>query len=135
MSNRRFFVSIISIFITVIVTACSSTGGYQATETVDEYGIKIKKEVVKEEIKEVKTVTVTIRNFAFEPSVINISEGDTVLFVNEDGAPHTATAASGEFNTAQLGTGDSGSVTIAEAGTYEYFCSIHPAMKGTVVVE
>ena len=57
------------------------------------------------------------------------------MFVNEDDAPHTATATSGEFDTAELGTGDTGTIVVDDTGTFEYICSIHPSMKGTIVVQ
>jgi len=95
----------------------------------DGYGTKRSASAEAEKV----TTTVTIRNFAFEPSVVTVSAGDTLVFVNKDSAPHTATADG--FDTGRLNTGASASVTIASAGTYEYICAIHPTMKGTVIVE
>jgi len=95
----------------------------------DGYGAKISKSAEEE-----KTITtVIIKNFAFEPAIVTISAGDTLLFVNEDSAPHTATADA--FNTDRLNVGESASIAITSAGTYEYICAIHPSMKGTVIVE
>lgn len=136
MNTSKVTLPVVAVFLTAVLTACSNTGGYGAASTGDGYGNKSKAKIAEaEQVREAKTVTVNIKDFAFAPATITISAGDTVVFVNEDTAPHTATANSGKFNTDQLAAGESGSVTISDAGSYEYFCAIHPAMKGTVVVE
>jgi len=78
---------------------------------------------------------VTIAGFAFDPATVTIQVGDSVTWTNEDSAPHTATAGDGSFDTGQLATGDSETVTFDTAGTFAYICSIHPQMTGSVVVE
>ena len=80
-------------------------------------------------------IKVDIQGFKFKPAVINVSVGDTVTFTNRDGAPHTATAVNGSFETGTLGKGKSNSIAFDSAGTYAIFCAIHPAMKATVVVK
>ncbi len=122
------------VFFSALLTGCYTTGSTEQSGTSSTYGnASYGSKTTKEEVN--KTVTVTIKNFAFEPATITIAAGDTVVFVNEDGAPHTATASNGTFDTGNLSTGESGSISVIDAGTYEYFCAIHPAMKGTVVVE
>jgi plastocyanin len=79
--------------------------------------------------------TVTIKNFAFSPASLDISAGDNVTFVNEDGAPHTATANDGSFDTGRLSSGQSATVTFNSAGEFAYFCQFHPNMKATIVVQ
>jgi plastocyanin len=78
---------------------------------------------------------VTIAGFAFDPATVTIQVGDSVTWTNDDSAPHTATAEDGSFDTGQLATGDSETVTFDTAGTFDYICSIHPQMTGSVVVE
>lgn len=80
------------------------------------------------------THTVAIRNFAFEPANLTINAGDTVQFVNEDNAPHTATADSGAFDTGNLRGGQSASLQFPSAATFSYFCAVHPRMKGSITV-
>ncbi|MEM8542238.1 MAG: cupredoxin family copper-binding protein [Pseudomonadota bacterium] len=77
---------------------------------------------------------VTIKSFKFSPAQISVAAGDTITFINEDGAPHTGTALDGSFDTGRLNKGESGTVTLANAGTVEFKCSFHPNMKGTVTV-
>jgi plastocyanin len=78
--------------------------------------------------------TVTISGMAFVPADLTVAAGDSVTFVNEDAAPHTATAEAGGFDTGRLGRGESATLTFGSAGTYAYFCAVHPMMKGTITV-
>ncbi|MEP0520866.1 MAG: cupredoxin family copper-binding protein [Hyphomicrobiales bacterium] len=76
-----------------------------------------------------------IQGMSFNPGTITIAVGDTITFTNRDGAPHTATAEDGSFTTATLRKGKSETLTFATAGTYAFFCKIHPGMKGTIIVK
>jgi len=80
-------------------------------------------------------VAVTIMNFKFDPTPLTIPVGTTVVWTNQDTAPHTATSdTKGVFDTGMLQKGQSGKVTFNTAGTFTYFCQVHPNMHGTVVV-
>jgi plastocyanin len=81
------------------------------------------------------THAVTIQNFAFSPASLTINVGDTVTWTNMDSATHTATATDGSFDTGNIAQGESGSITFDTAGTFNYICSIHPNMTGTIVVQ
>ena len=78
---------------------------------------------------------VTISGFAFGPSSVTVTAGDTVTWTNQDGEAHTATAGDGSFDTGNIAGGATSTVTFSTAGTFAYACTIHPAMTGTVVVE
>jgi len=81
--------------------------------------------------------TVAIKDFAFTPSSITVKKGTTVTWTNQDSTPHTVTSSgSGEkaMDSQDLAQGGTYSVTFDTAGTYEYFCTIHPNMTGTVTV-
>ena len=77
----------------------------------------------------------------YTPSTATISVGGTVTFSNTDTAPHTATSGSatdgpdGVFDTSLIMANASYDVTLSSAGTYTYFCMVHPWMEGTVIVE
>jgi len=77
---------------------------------------------------------VRIAGHAFSPANLTIAAGDSVTFVNEDGAPHTATANNGSFDTGRLGRGDSATLTFNSAGTFDYFCAVHPSMTAQLTV-
>jgi plastocyanin len=79
--------------------------------------------------------TAEIDNFTFAPARLTVKAGTTVTWRNEDDIPHTVTSATRLFKSKALDTDDSFSFTFTEAGTYEYFCSLHPRMTGTIVVE
>lgn len=80
------------------------------------------------------TTTVTIANRAFGPASISIVTGASVVWNNNDKDPHTVTDKAGSFASGTFGTGASYRRTFATAGTFQYFCEIHPSMLGVVSV-
>ena len=77
---------------------------------------------------------VEIADFAYDPDPVTVQVGGKVTWLNQDSAPHTATAEDGSFDTGTLAQGKLKSETFKQAGTYEYICQIHPDMHGTVEV-
>jgi plastocyanin len=77
--------------------------------------------------------SVTIQDFRFEPPSVSVTAGDQVTWTNRDTAQHDATE-EGEFTTGLLKKGESASVTFDTEGTFAYICTVHPDMKGKVVV-
>lgn len=77
---------------------------------------------------------VEIVEFAYQPDPVVVAVGGKVIWQNEDSAPHTATADDGSFDTGTLDKGKLKSETFKQAGTFPYFCEIHPTMHGTVEV-
>jgi hypothetical protein len=74
-------------------------------------------------------------SFSYAPNPANARVGQRVLWRNADGMGHTATANSGTFDTGLLAPGaTSAAITMGAAGTFPYFCGLHPAMVGTVIV-
>ncbi len=78
---------------------------------------------------------VVMKNLAFTPASVTIKVGESVTWTNEDSTNHTVVADNGEFTSDQLANGATFSFTFDKAGTYLYHCSIHPSMKGTVIVQ
>ena len=78
---------------------------------------------------------VGIDNFTFNPQKLTVKAGTTVTWTNKDDIPHAIAAVSKQFKSKALDTGDAYSFTFTTPGTYEYFCSLHPHMTGTIVVE
>jgi plastocyanin len=78
---------------------------------------------------------VTIDNFAFGPKELTVPVGTTVKWVNHDDIPHTVTNKDKLFRSAALDTDDSYSYTFASAGTFDYFCGLHPYMVGKIIVK
>ena len=77
---------------------------------------------------------VSIDNFAFAPAMLTVHRGATVTWTNHDEEPHTVAAEDGSFRSPGMDTNATFSFTFANPGSYDYVCSIHPVMHGTVVV-
>lgn len=81
-----------------------------------------------------QTNVIEIKDFSFKPSSINISQGTTVTWVNNDPAEHTVTSSEGIFNSGNIVTGGMFNFTFSKPGKYQYQCLIHPSMVGNVIV-
>ena len=78
---------------------------------------------------------VNIDNFVFGPQTITVPVGATVTWTNKDDIPHTSVSTEGVFKSKVLDTDEKFSYTFTKAGTYPYYCTIHPKMTGKVVVQ
>lgn len=78
-------------------------------------------------------VSVSLKNMAFDPAVIDVAVGGTVTFTNNDSVDHTVTGAS--FDSGPLAPGATFSQTFATAGTFPIRCTIHPSMTASVNVK
>jgi plastocyanin len=78
---------------------------------------------------------VKIDNFVFGPQTITVPVGTTVTWTNSDDIPHTSVSTEGVFKSKVLDTDEKFSYKFDKAGTYPYYCTIHPKMTGTVVVQ
>lgn len=77
---------------------------------------------------------VKIDNFAFGPQTLTVTAGTTVTWTNRDDIPHTVVSNDGLFKSKARDTDETFSYKFEKAGTYSYFCSIHPKMTGQIVV-
>jgi len=79
---------------------------------------------------------VVIDNFSFSPETFTVPVGTTVTWTNQDSVPHVVMSADNQFKKSPvLKAGQRFSNTFATAGTYSYFYSIHPRMKGKIIVK
>jgi plastocyanin len=78
---------------------------------------------------------VKIDNFVFGPDTLTVPVGATVTWTNKDDIPHTTVSTDGVFKSKVMDTDEKFSYTFAKAGTYPYYCTIHPKMTGKVVVQ
>jgi plastocyanin len=81
-----------------------------------------------------QTATIKIDNFRFLPPDLTVPAGTTVAWKNDDDSPHRIAGLNGAYASAALDTDDSYTHTFATPGVYSYICSIHPYMKGKIVV-
>jgi len=81
------------------------------------------------------TKSIVISNFMFSPMHAAVAPGSTVSVTNKDSVTHTLTATGGQFDTGDIGAGQTKTFTApSKAGTYDYICNIHQYMMGTIVV-
>ena len=84
---------------------------------------------------EASPLEVRVDNFTFGPATLTVPVNSTVTWVNKDDLPHVIASNDGVFKSKALDTDDKYSYTFTKAGTYAYFCSIHPKMVCTIVVK
>jgi plastocyanin len=82
-----------------------------------------------------ETMAVKIDNFTFGPAALTVMVGTTITWTNRDDIPHTVVSTDKVFKSKVLDTDEKFSFTFSTPGTFPYFCSIHPKMTGTVVVQ
>ena len=78
---------------------------------------------------------VKIDNFTFGPETLTVPVNSTVTWTNKDDIPHTVVATDGTFKSRALDTDQSFSFKFERAGTYSYYCSVHPKMVGKITVQ
>ena len=78
---------------------------------------------------------VIMKNTAYDPATLTIKVGQTVTWVNQDSTQHDVVANKGEFKSSLLASGGTYGFKFTQAGTYTYYCSIHPNMLGTIIVQ
>lgn len=81
------------------------------------------------------TNVVAIDNFTFTPTELTIPTGTQVTWINKDDVPHTVVSVDHKFKSKALDTDEKFSFMFQTPGTYEYFCSVHPKMTGTITVK
>lgn len=77
--------------------------------------------------------TVTMANMSFGKLPEGVKVGDTIVWVNRDTVPHTATARDRSFDV-RIGQGQTVKMAVKKAGTFQIYCIYHPAMRGTLTV-
>jgi amicyanin len=83
-----------------------------------------------------QTAKIEISNMQFTPARVVVKTGSQVTWVQQDVAPHVVIGSnSDELRSTTLRSGQSHTHTFNKPGTYEYYCSLHPSMRGTIVVE
>lgn len=82
------------------------------------------------------TSKIEIKDFHFNPETVTVKSGQTITWINRDEEPHTVVSVEKQFKKSPpLDTDQSFTITAGAPGTYTYFCSVHPKMTGTIVVE
>jgi plastocyanin len=82
-----------------------------------------------------KTYTVTIEGMRFQPERLTVARGDTIVWVNNDLVPHTATSEAGSFDSQIIQPEKSWRLTATKEGEFAYICTFHPTMKAMLHVQ
>jgi plastocyanin len=77
---------------------------------------------------------VVIEGTRFDPETLNVKMGDSIIWINKDPFPHTATSTTGEFDSHEIAAGESWKFTPRKTGLFPYVCALHPTMKATIRV-
>lgn len=119
MKQKNIFLSMIVTVVIIISTSCSKSSNTAAPAGTPGTASNV----------------VTIANMSFSPATITVKAGTTVTWKNTDGFAHTVTSDDGtNFNSGNLGAGANFSFAAKTAGTFDYHCTIHSGMSGTLVV-
>ena len=82
-----------------------------------------------------RTHTVEIRGMEYHPAALTVAVGDTIVWINRDIVPHTATASGAtRWDTGQLVQGQAGRYVARSRGTTRYVCTLHPTMLGKLII-
>jgi len=124
--------------VVILVTIALSFFSYSIEENVEETDLIIEADVIMP--TKVSRPGCEANDRCYIPSLIVVGKGKLVTWVNEDSAFHSVTsgfydAPSDLFDSGHLDPFESYTITFEEAGTYDYFCTLHPWMKGQVIVE
>ncbi len=112
--RRRYLIAALA----VMAAACGGVG----TTTTEGTGVEEER--------------IEMAELAFTPDTLTVAAGATVIWVNADETlSHTSTSDDALWSSGNLAVGDEFSHAFDEAGTFAYFCEIHPTMRGTIVVE
>ena len=117
MKTKRFYYSILFLMIcSIAVISCSKSNSYNSGNNNP------------------PASDVSIKNMAFSPVSLTVSAGATVTWTNNDTTAHTVTADNGSFDSGNIAVGAKYSKVFSSAGTFSYHCTLHPEMRGTVVI-
>jgi plastocyanin len=84
----------------------------------------------------VKETKIEIKDFSFNPQTVTVKSGEKITWINKDEEPHTVVSVEKQFKkSTALDTDQEFTITVGAPGTYTYFCSVHPKMTGTIVVQ
>jgi plastocyanin len=79
---------------------------------------------------------IEIKDFHFNPQTVTVKSGEKITWINRDEEPHTVVSVEKQFKKSPpLDTDQEFTITAGAPGTYTYFCSVHPKMTGTIIVE
>jgi plastocyanin len=137
MPRRLVITAGLSVLLTLALAACSSSSSSSAPSTAASAPAAASATAAAtacQETTDPGDVTVSIKDFSFDPADIQAKVGQAIAFTNTGAAPHTATLDDGSCTTPNIDVGSADGLVFSAAGSYPFHCSIHAQMKGTIVV-
>lgn len=128
-SKRRARLFALALAVTLLGAACGSSSGSDTADTTTSAATD------SSDADQAAGDVVTIDNFEFAPATITVAAGTTVTWTNEDDSRHTVAADDDSWTSEPLSTGDTFTHTFDAEGTVSYYCSIHPQMTASIVIE
>ena len=120
MKNKKLYLNILVLLISaMVITSCSKGSSYNSTPSTTPPVAN----------------SVSIVNMSFSPATLTVTAGTTVTWTNNDNMTHTVTSDATGFDSGDLTVGSKFSKVFSVACTYSYHCTIHPTMKGSIVVK
>ena len=133
LTRRAFSASVVAVTIGAAIAVNDSLAAGSATPTTDTAPVCPQQQAASEAAA---SPSVVIENFTFSPDTLTVPVGTEVTWENRDDIPHTVTSNDKTtFASTLLDTGDTFSFTFTTAGTFDYFCSVHPMMTAKVIVQ
>jgi plastocyanin len=136
--KTKALIAPVLVLLALALAACGGSGSGDSTASSSPAGDSAGSESTESEPapsgEAARAEKVEIVEFAYGPDPVVVQVGGKVSWLNQDTAPHTATADDGSFDTGVIERGKRKSETFKQAGTYTYFCEIHPTMHGSVEV-
>ncbi|MDH3341912.1 MAG: plastocyanin/azurin family copper-binding protein [Nitrosopumilus sp.] len=131
-------ITIMSVVVVLIVILALSIPGNSDKKNTETSDLVVKGDVIMP--TKVSRPGCEVQDICYIPSLIVIEKGKQVTWVNQDSAFHSVTSGFYDeptelFDSGHLDPFESFSLTFDESGTYDYFCTLHPWMKGQVIVE
>ena len=126
MKNSKLMIGFIAVLIISIVACAPSQPAPPNQKT---------EKIVEKAAGSGNVVNVAIKGFKFVPADATVKLGDTIVWTNEDSAPHTVESSDGVLKSDELSKGDTYKHTFTKPGKYDYKCGIHPSMHGSVTVQ
>ncbi len=134
---NKVLITIITVIVIILIAAgliyFTTTYNYPVSTSNNTYDQQnTQQNTQTEQTQQPKTSSISIKNYSFNPNSTTVSAGTTVIWTNNDPMAHQIK--SDTFNSAVLNSGETFQFTFNIPGTYNYICSIHPSMKGKIIV-
>ena len=126
MDKQRLVIGVLA-FLMIFIVACGPSQPTQPEQKTEK--------AMEKAAGSGNVISVAIKGFKFVPADVTVKVGDTIVWTNDDSAPHTVESSDGVLRSDELSKGDTYEYKFTKAGKHDYICGIHPSMHGSVTVQ